>query len=240
MKIALVTGANKGIGYEVAKQLAQLGNFVYLGCRDMSLVKKAIENLHTIGLINTEAIYIDVTKIETIKEAKNIIEAKSRCLDILVNNAGIAGKFPQPASSFPVEEIKKVFETNFFGVIQVTQEFLPLLKKSIDGRIVNVSSGLGSLSGHSDPNWKYVQNKPTGYSVSKAALNGYTIMLAFELKDTAIKVNSVDPEYTATDLNNFRGDRTPEHSAKVIVKYATLDKEGVTGKYFNEYGELSW
>lgn len=240
MKIALVTGANKGIGFETAKQLAELGHYVYLGCRNLLLGQQAVDNLHELGLTNTEVIQIDITKNETISEARNQIETKSNHLDILVNNAGILGTVPQPARTVSVDEIRRIFDTNFFGTIKVTQEFLPLLEKSEMGRIVNVTSDLSSLTLHSDPTWKYYPFKSAGYSISKTALNGYTIMLAFGLNDTNIKVNAVNPGHTATDFNNHRGDKKPDQTAQVIIKYATLDKDGPSGKFFNEDGEMPW
>lgn len=162
MKIALVTGANKGIGFETAKQLAQLGHFVYIGCRDINLGQLAVNKLKELGLLNIEAIQIDLTNLETIKEARKIIESKSECLDILVNNAGILGTVPQPAATVSVDEIRRIFDTNFFGTISVTQEFIPLLQKSKSGRIVNVTSDLSSLTLHNDPNWKYYPFKSAG------------------------------------------------------------------------------
>ena len=240
MEIALVTGANKGIGFETAKQLAELGHYVCLGCRDITLGTLAVKSLHNLGLTNTELILIDVTNLETIVLARKTIETKFKRLDILVNNAGILGKTPQPAATFSVDEIRRIFDTNFFGTIQVTQEFIPLLLKSEEGRIVNVTSGLSSLTLHNDPNWKYYPFKSAGYSVSKTALNAYTVMLAFGLKDTNIKVNVVDPGHTATDFNNYRGDKKPENAAKVIVKYATITNSQ-TGKLIDEEGnEMPW
>ncbi len=240
MKIALVTGANKGLGFETAKQLAQLGHFVYLSCRDLSLGQQAVDKLHELGLTNTAIIQIDVTTLKTIVEARKTIETKSNHLDILINNAGILGTMPQPAATVSVDEIRRIFDTNFFGTIQVTQEFLPLLQKAETGRIVNVTSDISSLTLHNDPSWKYYPFKSTGYGVSKTALNGYTIMLAFGLKDTNIKVNAVNPGYTATDFNNYRGDKKPEQAVEVIVKYATLDKDGPNGKFVGEEGEMPW
>ena len=240
MEIALVTGANKGIGFETVKQLAELGHYVYLGCRDISLGTLALKSLHNLGLTNTEVILIDITNLETIVLARKTIETKFNHLDILVNNAGILGKVPQPAATMSVDEIRRIFDTNFFGTIQVTQEFIPLLLKSEEGRIVNVTSGLSSLTLHNDPNWKYYPFKSAGYSVSKTALNAYTVMLAFGLKDTNIKVNVVDPGHTATDFNNYRGDKKPENAAKVIVKYATITNSQ-TGKLIDEEGnEMPW
>lgn len=240
MKIALVTGANKGIGLETAKKLAELGHYVYLGCRHLDLGQKAVNELHENGFKNTEIIQIDLTKSETIKKAKETIEKKSGLLDILVNNAGILGTVPQPAISTNVEEIRRIFDTNFFGTIEVTQEFLTLLQKSESGRIVNVTSDLSSLTLHNDPTWKYYPFKSAGYSVSKTALNGYTIMLAFGLKESNIKVNAVNPGHTATDFNNHRGDKKPEETAEVIVKYATIGNDGPNGKFLNPEGEMPW
>jgi len=240
MLVALVTGANKGIGYETAKQLAELGHFVYVGCRDITLGHHAVEKLHNLGLSNTQAVLIDLNQAETIIDARKSIEKQSHQLDILVNNAGILGTVPQPASTVSVDEIRRIFETNLFGTIQVTQEFLPLLKESEAGRIVNVTSGLSSLTLHNDPKWKYYHFKTGGYSVSKTALNAYTVMLAYDLRDTNIKVNVVDPGYTATSFNNYFGEKTPEHSAKVIVKYATINKDFLTGKLLDENGEMPW
>ena len=240
MKIALVTGANKGIGFETAKKMAELGHYIYLGCRDLNLGQKAVDRLHEIGLTNTEKIQIDLTKSETIIKAKETIESKSGHLDILVNNAGILGTVPQPAVSTSVEEIRRIFDTNFFGTVEVTQEFLPLLKKSEAGRIVNVTSDLSSLTLHNDPTWKYYPFKSAGYSVSKTALNSYTIMLAFGLKESNIKVNAVNPGHTATDFNNHRGDKKPEETAGIIVKYATIGNDGPNGEFLNADGQMPW
>lgn len=240
MKISLVTGANRGIGFETSKQLAELGNFVFIGCRNPDLGQQAVEKLIALGLTNIEFLLIDVTEIETIIAARKVIEAKFGKLDILINNAAILGIVPQPAATTSIDEIRRIFDTNFFGTIQVTQEFIPLLQNSEAGRIVNVTSDLSSLTLHNNPTWKYYPFKSAGYSISKTALNGYTIMLAFGLKGTKIKVNAVNPGHTATDFNNQRGDKKPDQAAGVIVKYATIDKDGPTGKFFSEEGEMPW
>ena len=240
MKTALVTGANRGIGLETAKQLAELGYKVFLGCRYTTLGKQAVDQLHALGLMNTEVIQLDVTDSNSIKSARKQIEIKSGKLDVLVNNAAIMGELPQQALTVCVADIRKVFDTNFFGVIEVTQEFIPLLKKSGAGRIVNVSSDLSSLTLNDDPHWKYYPFKSTAYGISKTALNAFTIMLAYELRDTAIKVNAVNPGYAATGLNNNKGEKKPGEAAKVIVKYAILDKSGETGKFFSEEGKMPW
>jgi len=133
-----------------------------------------------------------------------------------------------------IDTVRVVFDTNFFGVINVTQAFLDILKKSDEPRIVNVTSGLGSLTLHSDPNWKYYQVKSAAYGPSKSALNAYTIVLAFELKDTKFKVNAVDPGYTATDFNHHNGPGTVEDAAARLVKYATIGQDGPTGGFFSD------
>lgn len=240
MKSALVTGANKGIGFETAKQLAKLGYFVYIGSRNKAKGFEAIEKLKAFGYTNVDCIELDVTNINSIKSAKQELEIKTQQLDILINNAGIRGEVPQPASKVPIERLRLVFETNFFGAVQATQEFMDLLKKADQPRIVNVTSDLASLTNHSDPTWKFYPFKSAAYSPSKTALNAYTVMLAFELKDTNFKVNCVNPGHTATDFNNYKGEKSVEQGASVIVKYATLDKDGATGKFFSEEEETAW
>ncbi len=240
MKSALVTGANKSIGFETARQLAQLGYFVYIGSRDKTKGLEALEKLKAMGLTNVDCIQLDVTDINSIKSARQELEVKTKKLDILINNAGISGGFPQPATKVSYDTLRLVFETNFFGVVQVTQEFIELLKKSEQPRIVNVTTELSSLTNHSDPNWKFAQFKPSAYGPSKTALNAYTLMLAVELKDTNFKVNCVCPGFTATDFNNHQGTKTVEQGASAIVKYATIDSTGATGKFFNEDGEIAW
>lgn len=239
MKTVLITGANKGIGFETAKQLAQSGYFVYLGSRDKIKGLEALEKLKAFGINNVDCTEIDVTNINSIKSARKELESKTDALDVLINNAGISGGQPQNISSIKIEDLRKVFDTNFFGAVQTTQEFIPLLKKSSAPRIVNVSSELGSLAVHNN-----TQNPNYGiydaYSCSKTALNAFTVMLANEFKNTNFKINSVTPGYTATDLNQFKGTQTVEKAAKVIVKYATLDNDGPTGKYFKEAGEIDW
>ena len=240
MKTVFITGANKGIGFETAKQMAKLGYFVYLGSRDKMKGLDAINKLKSSGISNVELIEIDVTNISSIKKAKQELEKHIDVLDVLINNAGIAGVMPQTVSEGKIENLRNVFETNFFGVVQVTQEFIELLKKADQPRIVNVTTELSSLTNHSDPNWIFAQFKPAAYGPSKTALNAYTVMLAAELKDTNFKVNCVCPGYTATDFNNHQGTKTVEQGATAIVKYATLDKDGATGKFFNEEGEIAW
>jgi len=240
MKAAFITGANKGIGFETARQLAKKGYFVYLGSRDKSKGLEAIDKLKSEGLNNVDCIELDLTDSESIISAKQELEFKLEKLDVLINNAGIRGDVPQPATKVSIDQLRLVFETNFFGMVQVTQAFIDLLKKSDQPRIVNVTSDLASLTNHSNPTWKFYPFKSAAYSPSKTALNAYTVMLAYELKDENFKVNCVNPGHTATDFNNHRGERLVEQGASVIVKYATLDENGVTGKFFSEEGETGW
>jgi Dehydrogenases with different specificities (related to short-chain alcohol dehydrogenases) len=236
-KTALITGANQGLGFETAKQLAKLGYYVYIGSRDKSKGIEAKEKLNEFGLTNVELIEIDVTNINSIKSARQALEAKTDKLDVLINNAGIAGKQPQNLSLNNIEDLRRVFETNFFGAVQTTQQFIDLLKKSGEPRIVNVSSGLGSLTFHSSsPDFGMY----AVYSCSKTALNAFTVNLAKELKDTNFKINSVEPGYTATNLNHYQGTQTPEEAVGVIVKYATIDNDAPTGKFFNKDGAFAW
>jgi NAD(P)-dependent dehydrogenase (short-subunit alcohol dehydrogenase family) len=230
MKTVLITGANKSIGFETAKQLLSLGYYVYLGARDLQKGQEAAKQLNS---DHVEAIQIDISNEDSVKEARKVLGTKTEVLDVLINNAGISGGFPQNASTTSLSTLKEVFDTNFFGSINVAQTFLDLLKKSDEPRIVNVTSGLGSLTLHSDPSWKYYNVKSAAYGPSKTALNAYTVVLAHELKDTAFKINVVDPGYTATDFNGHGGPGTVEDAAAIIVKYATIDKDGPTGKFFS-------
>ncbi|MBL8171836.1 MAG: SDR family oxidoreductase [Acidobacteria bacterium] len=238
-KVALVTGANKGIGYETARQLATQGITVLIGARDEKRGKEAATKLQREGF-DAQFLLLDINDEATHKTARQFIEEKFGKLDILVNNAGIALDLDQKPSEVDAQMLRKTFDTNFFGVISVTQALMPLIRKSKAGRIVNVSSGLGSLTQNSDPNWSFYAVKPLAYNSSKTALNAFTVMLAHELKDTAIKVNSADPGFTATDLNGHRGYKTVEQGASVITQLATLPADGPTGSYFDDQGVLPW
>lgn len=244
MKTAFITGANKSIGFETARQLLQQGYYIYLGSRNLENGLEAVEKLKGEGLNNLEAIQIDVSNDESVKAARVEIGNKTEGLDALINNAGISGGMPQTTST-DIAIFKEVFDTNLFGVVRVTQAFMDLLQKSTQPRIVNVTSGLGSLTLHNDPTWKYYNFKAAVYGPSKAALNMYTIALAYELRDTPFKVNAVDPGYTATDFNQHSGPGTVEEAAARLVKYVTIDANGPTGKFLSddnspETGESPW
>ncbi|MDR6525629.1 NAD(P)-dependent dehydrogenase (short-subunit alcohol dehydrogenase family) [Chryseobacterium rhizosphaerae] len=245
MKSALVTGANKSIGFEVTRQLAQKGIYVYLGSRNLQNGMEAVETLKSQGLNNIEAIRLDITDDESVKNARLEIGRKTEVLDILINNAGVYGGYPQTALDATIDQFKTTYDANVYGVIRVTQAFIDLLKKSAEPRIVNVSSSQGSITLHSDPTYKYYDYKSVVYLSSKSAMNMFTVVLAYELKDTAFKINAVCPGYTKTDFNGHRGPGSLEDAGKRIVKYALLGKDGATGKFFSEEnnpetGEIPW
>ena len=245
MKSALVTGANKSIGFEVARQLAQKGIYVYLGSRNLENGLAAMNKLKAEGLSNIEAIQLDITDDESVKNARTEIGKKIKALDILINNAGIYGGYPQAALDSTIDQFKTAYDTNVYGVVRVTQAFIDLLKKSSEPRIVNVSSSQGSITLHSDPSYKYYDYKGAVYLSSKSAMNMYTVVLAYELRDSNFKVNAVCPGYTKTDFNGHRGPGSVENAGMRIIKYALIDKSGPTGKFFSEEnnpetGEVPW
>lgn len=233
MKSVLITGANRSIGLETVKQLSEKGLLVYLGSRDLAKGEEVLKELTEKGFKNIKAIQIDVTNQESVLEARNIIEKEQGKLDILINNAGVLGNLPQDPSAASIEDIQQTFDTNFFGVIRVTQIFLDLLKKSENPRISNITSGLGSLALHSDPTWKYYAIKAVSYVSSKTALNAFTVTLAYELRDLPFKVNAIDPGYTATDFNHFNGPGSVESAASFIIKHTVTDENAPTGKFFS-------
>jgi len=244
--IALVTGANKGIGLQIAKDLAKQGLTVLVGSRDLERGKAAAKEVGP----GARAVQLDVTDLRSIAAAAEWIRQEFGRLDVLVNNAGISHS-PAPDASFeevlaagrhsivPLDEVRSVFEVNVFGVLAVTQAMLPLLREAPAGRIVNVSSELGSHTKQGDPDNPYrMANGP--YAPSKSALNGLTVALANELEGTTIKVNAVCPGFTATELNKFRGTRTVEQGARAAVQFALIAEDGPNGGFFNESGPLPW
>lgn len=240
MKTVLITGANKGIGFEVAKQLAQFNHFVYLGSRDKANGLKAVNKLNELGINNVETIEIDVADIDSVRQARQELESKIPSLDMLINNAGIAGEMPQDFATGDIDNLRRIFDTNFFGTVQTTQEFLSLLKKSAQAAIINVSSEVGSIAMRLEPGRNLNRDKYNAYGASKTALNAFTVMLANELHDTGITVNSVTPGYTATDLNQFQGAKTIEQGAIAIVNMAMQADAGITAKFFKDGGEVAW
>ena len=243
-KIALITGANRGIGFETARQLGKQGIKVLIGARSEEKGKEAEATLKAEGL-DVEYIGIDVDNTATHAAAAKTIEEKYGKLDILINNAGIflAEEFdngvPVPASKTTQETFRKTFDTNFFNTIDVTQALLPLVKKSDAGRIVFLSSGLGSLGLHSDPTSEIYNYKVPAYNISKTALNGYVVHLAHELKDTNIKVNTAHPGSVVTDMN-ANGQIPVEEGARTSVDLATLPADGYSGKFIHLGQELPW
>ena len=239
-KIALITGANKGIGKEIGRQLGASGMTVLVGARDAARGKEAAEELKG-GGADAYPIIVDVTDQVSIDAAAVQVERDYGRLDVLVNNAGISiDAFGSPASATELDTIRRTYETNVFGVFSMIKAFLPLLRKSEAGRIVNISSGLGSLTENSDLNGQYAGIKPLAYNSSKAALNMVTVIFAAELKDAGIKVNAADPGYTATDLNQHSGPRTVAQGAAIAIHLATLPENGPTGGYFDDNGVVPW
>jgi NAD(P)-dependent dehydrogenase (short-subunit alcohol dehydrogenase family) len=232
MKIALITGANKGIGFETARQLLQQGYYVYLGSRDEQRGQQAVDQLRADGHAHGELLLLNVADSASIAAARQALGQQTQVLDVLVNNAGISGGYPQPALSTPLSTFREVFATNVFGVIEVTQAFSDLLRQSPAPRIVNVSSGLGSLTLQNDPSWRFYAVKGGVYPPSKTALNAYTIALAYELRESPFKVNLVCPGYVDTDFTDHLGDSSVAEAAARIVKAALLGPDGPTGQFF--------
>ncbi|MGF2038574.1 MAG: SDR family oxidoreductase [Nostoc sp. CmiVER01] len=239
-KVALITGANKGIGYEIARQLGSRGATVLVAARDIKRGEEAANKLR-LSEIDARSVQLDVTNQKTIDSAAKQIESEFGKLDILVNNAGILSDGDRlPPSQVDIETLRHTYDTNVFGVFAVTKTLLPLLKKSTAGRIVNISSGLGSLTQNSDPNYEFANSKLLAYNSSKTAVNAITVLLAAELKDTPIKINAADPGFTATDINQNQGYRTVEQGAIAAVRLATLPDDGSNGGFFDEDGVVPW
>jgi NAD(P)-dependent dehydrogenase (short-subunit alcohol dehydrogenase family) len=238
-KTALVTGANKGIGFEIARQLGKAGFYVFLGARNARSGEEAASALRAEGL-DVHYIELDLVRKETIEGAASRIRSYGEQLDVLVNNAAIADPLDGPPGTVDVHVVRNVMETNFFGTLSVTQAMLPLLRQAPAARIVNVSSGLGSLSMNGDPAWSFAAAKYLGYNTSKAALNMLTIQLAYELRDSRIKVNSVNPGFTATDMNAHQGTQTLQEGAAEPVRLALLPDDGPTGGFFETGGSHPW
>ncbi|MEV0228853.1 SDR family NAD(P)-dependent oxidoreductase [Nonomuraea sp. NPDC050786] len=236
---ALVTGANKGIGYEVAAGLAREGMTVLLGSRDRERGEDAAARLRAAGG-DVRTIVLDVTDPATIEAAAAALTR----LDVLVNNAGISGPVGRPPGATPPQDLRDVFETNIIGVLMVTNAMLPLLRRSSAARIVNVSSGVGSLAHHTDPD-HYMSGLPpmATYPVSKTALNALTVQYAKELRKDGILVNAAAPGACATDLTKdlpYKITRTAADGAAIIVRLATLGPDGPTGGFYDDEGTVPW
>jgi NAD(P)-dependent dehydrogenase (short-subunit alcohol dehydrogenase family) len=242
-KAALVTGANRGIGFEIARQLAENGVHVLLTGRNCEAVVEAAATLRSTGL-DVEALVLDVTKTDSIGAAAAEVERKYGRLDILVNNAGIRiEEYGKQPSEQPLRQWRETFDTNLFGVVEVTIAFLPLIRKSPAGRIVNVSSLLASLSKHSDTTsytYSPAFKSLPAYSASKSGVNSWTVHLAYELRETPIKVNAVHPGYTKTDMNDGDGEFDIRTGARTSVSMALLDSDGPSGSYVHMGDIVPW
>jgi NAD(P)-dependent dehydrogenase (short-subunit alcohol dehydrogenase family) len=238
-RVALITGANKGIGFEIARQIGRAGATVLVGARNPAAGDQAVAALRSED-VAAHPLTLDVREPGSIAEAAAAIGADHGRLDILVNNAGITDPADGLPSSAALAAIERIWRTNFLGAVAVTQAMLPVLRRAPSARIVNVSSGLGSLTQNGDPGYTSAATKLLGYSASKTALNMLTVQLAYELRDTAIKVNAADPGYTATDLNGHRGHQTIPEGAAEAIRLALLPDDGPTGTYSDRNGIVPW
>lgn len=236
-KIALVSGANRGIGLAIATGLARQGMTVLLGCRDIDRGETACAPLKKEGL-RIRPLPLDVTSDTSVSALGVLIGHAHGRLDILVNNAGI-GLDHDPTLS-PVDRLRKTLDVNVVGTMLLTEAMLPLLDKSAHPRIVNISSELASFALRNDPRWPYAGVAMPTYQASKAAVNALTLSYAAQLGGRGFKVNAVCPGYTATESTNFGGNRTPEQAAVIATKFAMLDDDGPNGSFANEDGELPW
>jgi NAD(P)-dependent dehydrogenase (short-subunit alcohol dehydrogenase family) len=240
-KVALITGANRGIGFETAKQLGEKGVTVVVGARKLSDAGQTASKLKATG-IDAHGVKLDVTSAEDRAAAEKYIADKFGKLDILINNAGVASSygFTPMTIETPDEELRSIFQTNLFSVLALTRELLPLLKKSPAGRIVNLSSILGSNALHADPNSPIYNFKSFAYDASKSALNAFTIHLAYELRETPIKVNSAHPGWVKTEMGTDAAPMEIPDGAKTSVDLALLGPDGPNGRFIHMGKELPW
>lgn len=245
-KVAFVTGSNRGIGFEAARELAEKNVHVIISSRDEKSGLLALNELSKKGLVNVSLLTFDVSKPEDHKKAFNFITEKFGHLDILINNAGVwldetdVALGGNKTSTTSIDIIRKTFDINFFSLIELTQILLPLIKKSEAGRIVNLSSVLGSQSYHADPQSMIYNNKAFAYNASKVALNTFTIHLAHELKNTNIKVNSAHPGWVKTDLGGPKAMIEIVDGGKTSVMLALLNEDGPTGGFFHLDKKIPW
>ncbi|MFI6526793.1 SDR family oxidoreductase [Streptomyces uncialis] len=238
-RIALITGANKGMGFETARQLGELGGVVLVGARDEGRGKRAADALVDRG-VTAVPLRLDVTDPASVAAAAAEVERRYGRLDVLVNNAGVAGGFTGAPSAATAADMREVYETNVFGVVTVTHAMLPLLRRSAAGRIVNMSSHLGSLTLNSDPGTPFARINMIAYQSSKTALNAVTVAYAKELRGTTVKINAAYPGIVATDINGHQGQRTPAEGAVIAVRLATLDDSGPSGACLSDDGTVPW
>ncbi|WP_104820588.1 SDR family NAD(P)-dependent oxidoreductase [Kitasatospora sp. MMS16-BH015] len=239
-RIALVTGANKGIGYAIAEGLGALGWSIGVGAREERRREAAVERLRAAG-VDAYGVPLEVTEEASVAGAARLIEERAGRLDVLVNNAAIAGAMPQQPSQADPAVLRAVVETNVLGAVRVTNAMLPLLRRSAAPRIVNMSSSVGSLTRQSSATTEEtVGPVAVAYAPSKTFLNAVTLQYARELAGTGILINAACPGYVATDLNGFRGHRTPAQGAAIAIRLATLPDGGPTGGFFEEGGEVPW
>ena len=241
-KVAFISGANRGIGFETSKKLAETGVQVILGSRDLNKGKEAVKKLNALG-IQVDLTQYDAFDLKAPQKVFDFISEKYKKLDILINNAGVlltGDLFVTNSSTVSDKDIKDTFQTNLFSVISLTQKLLPLIKKSDAGRIVNVSTILSSLTLHSAKDSPISPAKEFAYNASKTALNAFTIHLANELKDTNIKVNSGHPGWVKTELGGPKAPIEVEDSYKTSLRLATLNDDGPSGGLFHEDEEIPW
>ncbi|HET6327322.1 MAG TPA: SDR family oxidoreductase [Planctomycetaceae bacterium] len=245
-KVAFITGANKGLGLETGRGLGKLGYAVVLGSRDLGRGKAAADKLRSEGVADVEAFQFDVTNYDDHKKVARHIEERYGRLDVLVNNAGAQFEKADFASDFnttshcPIDALRNTFDTNFFAAVSLTQTLLPLIRKALAGRIVNVSSILGSLTLHSDPKSDIYNKKAFAYDASKTALNAFTVHLAQELRNTKIKVNSAHPGWVQTDMGGSAAPLGISEGGKTSIELATLPDDGPTGGYFHMGKKIPW
>jgi NAD(P)-dependent dehydrogenase (short-subunit alcohol dehydrogenase family) len=239
-RVALVTGANKGIGLAIARGLARRGYSVLVGARSPERGEAAARELRAAGL-DAHFQSIDVRDASSVAAATAMIVDNPGRLDVLVNNAAVKLEFhPAPPSETDIDVVRETYETNVFGTMRVIQAMLPLLLASPAPRIVNLSSGLGSLAYCSAEGSPYQAKPLLGYNTAKAALNSLTLQFANELRDTPLKINAADPGYVRTDMTRNDGSRTPEQGAAIAIRLATLPDDGPTGGFFDEHGPVPW